>query len=343
MKKITALILCTLMVFSLCACGSSHSAKTQSSMTTSEMYIEPAAPMMAAAGYYEESAADNYSFEDTGFSMSEGSDTALPEINPEKIIYSASATVETTEFDKCLENLAQLVSDYGGWVESSSISNRNYYNISRGNNSTRSANYTLRIPSEKFSKLMGSLTVLGNVPYTYTYSENVTAQYYDVQARITAYEAQEKRLIEMMELAESVEDVIIIEDRLAEIRYRLDSLQSSIKNWDRQVAYSTLSLDVQEVREYTPEKKVTLTYGQELWFAFTDALENAGQFFKDLLVFLVSALPTIVILVVLYFILRPLFRKLRAKRKVAKLNAPEKKAGRKLFSRKNDAEDTDKQ
>ena len=337
MKRFISAILCLIMIFSLCACGSAKSGMSTSSMSMNEMAVEaPAMPYADYSAYAEES----YSLEDSGFSMREGAEAPAPEVNPEKIIYSASATVETTEFDKCLENLAQLVSDYGGWIESSSVSNANFYNISRGNTGNRSASYTLRIPSEKFSKLMGSLSALGNVPYTHTYSENVTAQYYDVQARITAYEAQEKRLIEMMEIAESVEDVIIIEDRLAEIRYKLDSLQSSIKNWDRQVAYSTLSLEVQEVREYTPETKVTLTYGQELWLAFTDALSDAGQFFKDLLVFIVSAIPTIVILTVLFFALRPLYRKLRAKRRAAKENAPEK-PHRKLFSKKSDNENKD--
>ena len=31
---------------------------------------------------------------------------------------------------------------------------------------------------------MSSLSDIGNVPYTHTYTENVTAEYYDVQARL---------------------------------------------------------------------------------------------------------------------------------------------------------------
>ena len=56
----------------------------------------------------------------------------VPDENPEKIIYSADATVETTEFDKTLEELAALIKEYGGWVQSSSINGANYYSISRG-------------------------------------------------------------------------------------------------------------------------------------------------------------------------------------------------------------------
>ena len=145
----------------------------------------------------------------------------------------------------------------------------------------------------------------------------MTAQYYDVQAHLKAYQTQETRLLEMMELAETVEDVIILEDRLTELRYKIESLQSSLNNWDRRVSYSTISLSVKEVREYTPEEKVNPTYGEELLQALKDGLENAGEFLKNLLVFLVEVLPVLVILVpiiwLVIWLLRKLIRKLTAK------------------------------
>ena len=218
--------------------------------------------------------------------------------------------METTEFDKSIADLNTMLAECGGFVESSSVNGNNYYDSSRGNVSRRTANYTLRIPSAKFSGVMEGLSRLGNVPYTYMYTENVTAQYYDVQARMQALQAQEKRLMEMMEIAETVEDIITIEDKLTDVRYRIDSLQSSLNNWDRRVAYSTLNITVKEVQVYTPEKLTKISYGEELWRAFTDALRNAGQFFKDLLVSLVSAIPTLAILAALFFLFRPLLRRL---------------------------------
>ena len=185
---------------------------------------------------------------------------------------------------------------------------------------------------------MGSLSTIGNVPYTYTYTENVTAQYYDVQARLTALQKQEERLLEMMDLAETVEDIITIEDKLTDVRYRIDSLQSSLNNWDRRVAYSTLNITVQEVQVYTPETVTKLSYGQRLANAFTDALENTGEFFKDLLVFLVSALPTIVILAVLFFVCRPLVKKLIARGKARRAEKREAKAAKKALKLQGKAE-----
>ena len=328
MKRFTALALSLLVMLSLCACGSSSSAK-EARGEAAYYAPEPAVSMAAEAAYdmaYEES---GMGVANTASAKVAGSDT--PAENPEKIIYSADATVETTEFDQCLVNLDKLLAANGGFVESSSVNGSNYYDSSRGKVSRRTASYTLRIPSANFGGMMDALSTLGNVPYTHMYTENVTAQYYDVEARMKAYQKQEERLLEMMDLAETVEDIITIEDKLTDVRYRIDSLQSSLNNWDRRVSYSSLNLTVKEVQVYTPETVVKITYGQRLAKAFTNSLKNAGEFFQDLLVFLVSALPTLVILAVLFFVLRPLLKKLHARGKARRAKRAEEKAAKKAL------------
>ena len=319
LKRTCALLLALLMCLGFSACGStqsSDSAMRQESAVSSG--YAPAPAQMNAEAPMAMNAAYDMAYEEGGFgratsakaeSGAEGGSEA-PEENPEKIIYSGDATVETTEFDKSIADLEAMIEREGGFIQSSSVNGSNYYDSARGYTSRRSASYTVRVPSGKFSDIMSRLSTFGNVPYTYTYTENVTAQYYDVQARLQALQAQETRLVEMMKIAETVEDIITIEDKLTDVRYRIDSLQSSLNNWDRRVAYSTLNITVKEVQVYTPEKLTKISYGEELWRAFTDALRNAGQFFKDLLVFLVSAIPTLVILAALFLLFRPLLRKL---------------------------------
>ena len=318
MKKSLSLLLALLMTLSLCACGASKSMAYESSASEAPAAMYMSADTAAEADY-------------GGFAVAGGANAAgeagsdAPETDPSKIIYSADATVETTDFDGSIAKLLALVEQNKGWIEASSMSGANYRSIARGSSYNRSASYTLRIPSDKFELLMGSLSEIGNVPYSHTYTENVTSQYYDTQARLTAYQTQETRLLEMMEKAETVSDVIAIEEKLTELRYQIESLQSALKNWDRQVSYSTIDLEVMEVSEYTPEPQQS--YGQELWQALTGAFRDLGQFFKDLLVFLVSAIPTILVLTALFFVFRPLFRKLAARRREKKAQRQQAKAG----------------
>lgn len=313
MKKALSLLLAALLVFALCACGSANSA-SGAPAASYDMAVTEAA--------YPAEAEEYGGFAVTGGTQLESGSGATPEGSPEKLIYSASATVETTEFDGTIEKLSALVEQYGGFVESSSVNGSNYYTQSRGYSSTRYASYVIRVPSEKFSALMGSLSTLGNVPYSHTYTENITAQYYDTDARLTAYQTQEARLLEMMEAAKTVEDLIAIEEKLTELRYQIESLQSTLKNWDRQVAYSTLDLEVQEVVEYTPESR--MSYGQELALALSSGLKRTGEFFKDLLLAIVGALPALVILAVVLAILIPVWKKRRKARKARK-NPPAEK------------------
>ena len=313
MKKALSLLLAVLLVFALCACGSADTASSAPAASYDMAFTEAAFPAEA----------EEYGgFAVTGGTQLESGSGAAPEGSPEKLIYSASATVETTEFDGTIEKLSALVEQYGGFVESSSVNGSNYYTQSRGYSSTRYASYVIRVPSDKFSALMGSLSTLGNVPYSHTYTENITAQYYDTDARLTAYQTQEARLLEMMEAAKTVEDLIAIEEKLTELRYQIESLQSTLKNWDRQVAYSTLDLEVQEVIEYTPESR--MSYGQELALALTNGLKRTGEFFKDLLLAIVGALPALVILAVVLAILIPVWKKRRKARKARK-NPPAEK------------------
>ena len=223
MKKLISLFLILALALSLCACGeASQSAKsaTSADYAANESFVAEEEPMW----YSDDEGV--YGLSSAGAPLAAGGDSDAPAERPGKIIYSANVQAETTDFDGSLAKLEELVEKYKGWVESSSVNGSKYDDSSRGRVSRRSANYTLRFPSDRFDELMGSLSALGNIPYTHTYTENVTAQYYDVQARVTALSTQEQRLLEMMELAETVEDIIILEDRLTEIRYQIESLPS---------------------------------------------------------------------------------------------------------------------
>ncbi len=319
MKKTVSLLLVLILMLSLCGCGS---AKSAASAPSEAGYYNASydGGVYAAEEAYAEAPAMGLAM--SGAAKSGGTEESAPEANPEKIIYSSDVRVETTDFEGSIAKVDELLKAVGGWVESSSVNGANFYNQSRGYQSTRSASYTLRIPSARFDELMGSLSSLGNIPYTHTYTENVTSQYYDTEAHLKTYQTQEARLLEMMEVAETVEDIVILEDRLTELRYRIESLQSTLKNWDRRVSYSSVSLSIEEVREYTPEPEMKISYGQRLWHSLRDGLLGVAEFFEELLVWLVGALPTLVILTLLFFVLRPVFRKWIARRR-------EKKAAKK--------------
>ena len=327
MKKFVSLLLALLMLLTLCACGESKSAASgapRADYDANGFYLakeEAAMPAEEPMAAYDEA----YGLSATAVQTAPGGSDA-PSQRPGKIIYSSNVQVETTDFEGTLAKLDKMVADFGGWVESSSVSGSNYADRSRGSVSRRSASFTLRIPSERFQELMSSLSDLGNVPYSHIYSENVTAQYYDVQARLTAYTAQEQRLLEMMELAESVEDVIILEDRLTEVRYRIESLQSSLNNWDRQVSFSSVYLDISEVQEYSPEPQVQPSYGERLSRALKSGWKDFTDFCQDLLLLIAESLPGLILFAAVITAVVLAVRRRRKARLAARAPKPSKAA-----------------
>lgn len=319
MKKIFVLIFVLILTFSLCACGK-EAVRNESMPVPEPKYAEYAAAEDSAA--YEMPAMMSLSNGAVAGGGKESESTA-PDTDPEKIIYSANATLETTTFEETLKKIDEFIEKYGGWVESSSISGADYYNVSHGNAGCRSANYTLRIPGEAFSEVMSGLSTLGNVPYSYIFTENVTAQYYDTQARLDSYKTQEQSLLKLMEKAESVEDIITIESKLTEVRYSIESLQSTLNNWDRRVSYSTINLSVEEVYEYTPESLVNPSFGQKLGSAVKDGFETAGAVISGFVLWFVEALPTLVIFAAVVFVLFLLIRSRVRKRRAKKVQKKE--------------------
>ena len=319
MKKTVSVFLCLVIALSLCACGSANIVRNaEKEAVCEEAVFESAvapipAPMMQSA---------EYSAVNGGFHMAAGavsfdgtSESEIPEERPDKIIYSADATVETTDFDATLQKIDELVEGCGGWIESSSVNGGNYSDLARGRVSMRSAFYTLRIPSDRFSSVMEGLSVLGNVPYSSIYTDNISAQYYDAQARLASLQTQEDSLNRLMEKAESVEDIIKIEDKLTDVRYDIESIQSKLKNWDRKLSYSTMNLNVSEVEIYTPPTVVHPGFFQRLGMALADGFRAVGSFFTNALLVLTEALPTLLILAALITVIVVIVKKRKARKK----------------------------
>lgn len=348
-KKITSILLSLVMVFALCACGNSNTASY--SKAESASYYDGGYTMEASGvGFsayngaardwdadYEVAAEEAYYAEakpvpapqakqnDDSQTIDSGSGDKSVEEMKDKIIYSSNVTLETTAFDDAIKSIEELVANINGYVETSSISSSNYTQKASGKAKTRTASYTLRIPSTQFNSVMNELGALGNIPYSHVYTENVTSQYYDTRAHMNAYKTQEARLLEMMEVAETVEDVITIEDRLTELRYNIESLQSQLNNWDRRVSYSTIYLEVQEVREYTPETIVNPTFWEELTAAFKSGFEHAKDLIKGIITWIAENGPSLIIWGLIIWGIVALVRFIYRKRAPARARRAEKR------------------
>ena len=241
---------------------------------------------------------------------------AVPETTqlPQKLVYTGNLTIETLEFDAACEAVSRRVTEMGGFIERSDRSGRTSYN---GEGAPvlvdRYASYTLRIPSDRFELFMESAGEMGNVVNISRNLDNISQRFYDTQSRLEASRVQYDRLLELLEQAESMEDILVIESRLSEVRYEIESMTTTLRGWQAQVDYSTVHLYIEEVTRYTPPAKQGPL--ERLVSAVVGSAESFSEGTFDLLISFIYLFPWLVLVSVVVWLLRKRLPRVRLPRR----------------------------
>ena len=150
-------------------------------------------------------------------------------------------------------------------------------------------------------------------------AEDITLSYVDTETRITALETERERLLELMEQAETMSDLLEIESRLTDVNYELERYGSRLRTMDNQVSYATIYLSVREVKEYTPVAEQTLW--EKISSGFLDSLKGLGTGIVNFFAWIVIKLPYLVVYGLILWglgILIHRWRRRRAARKAVK-------------------------
>ena len=237
------------------------------------------------------------------------SQASMPDGLNLKLIWRANLSMETLEFDKTLQQISALVSELGGFIESSSSSGGSDAN---GNYIHQYASITARIPSKDLNGFISRLNDCGTITDQRLSSENISLEYADTEARKQALQTEYDRLLELMAQAENIDTVIAIEARLSEVRLQLDSLSSQLRTYDNLVDYSTVYLDVQEVRNLSGTNATTIP--ERISNGLSNTLYGIKVFFENLLVFLVVNLPVFLLLAVFILLVLWILRRIHRRR-----------------------------
>lgn len=184
---------------------------------------------------------------DTGAAVAEAKATA-----DLKIIKSGSLEISVKNYDEAIEAIKNDVEGKNGYIESSNsyVYSNNWVNSKMV--SLREGYLVLRVPAEEYENAFGYIKTLGEVSNEYESQDNITDSYIDTESRMLAKKTEEQRLIELLAKAENVDDIVTIEARLSEVRGEIESYESRLISWDKQVDYSTIDVRIIE----DPDEKV---------------------------------------------------------------------------------------
>lgn len=220
-----------------------------------------------------------------------------------KLIRTVTIEAETADLDGILADLdAQLVA-LGGYVQNKSVQNGQ-------GSSYRYATLTLRIPADKLDSFVGHVENATNILSSNEKAEDVTLKYSATESRIKALETEEARLLELLSKAENLNDLLLIESKLADVREELATVKSQLKLYDSLIDYGTVELTITEVKEYTVVEKDSVW--ERISTGFVKSLKGVWNILTELFVFLIVALPYLVIPVAIVVIILVVKRKKKA-------------------------------
>ncbi len=239
-----------------------------------------------------------------------------------KIIYSSSFSVETKEYDKSVEALKALVTEMGAWFE-----NSNSYGTK--DNSNRHSYYTIRVPVANYDAFLARRETIGVITSSSENNRDVTEQYTDIEARLESARLREERVLKILENANRLDDVLALERELSDIRYEIESYTGSLRKYDSQVEYATVSVNISEVSVYTPPAPKVLTFSERLSKAFSSGIDNVKDNFENFVVSLtynfVSVIIFLIVVIVVAVIVLVKVKKMRKNKKVIETPIDEKK------------------
>lgn len=159
-----------------------------------------------------------------------------------KLILSADLALETRDYDKAVADIEQMTAAAGGYIQSSGAS---------GDPGSRFANYTLRVPQEKFESFFSQLGETCHVVSSNRWSEDVTDQYTDIETHLATLRTKHERLLSLLDQASKMEDIISLENALADCEYEIDSLTGEKRQYDDLVSFATITVSLSEVQTLT--------------------------------------------------------------------------------------------
>lgn len=195
-----------------------------------------------------------------------------------KMVYTASIQAETQDYDACTAALEELVEKLGGYLEYASSD-------SRGDGS-RSASYTVRVPAREFRGFLKTVGEISHVTSQDQNAENISERYYDTESRLETQRTKMERLQTLLSKAETMEDIIDLENAISETEYQIEQLTGSLRHYDSLVDFATIDVRLREVLRLTTVEEAPPTFGSRLGNAFTGGLRSFGDFLQDVAVYL---------------------------------------------------------
>jgi hypothetical protein len=198
-----------------------------------------------------------------------------------KIIYDAQIDLLVDSVDPVAKKLASLVQEARGYIAEQ--------NVTGSPGSLRSIHWRVRVPVEQFDSFVNSVVSLGELERNNRTSQDVSDQYYDLEARIKNKKVEEQTLNKILqERSGKLEDVLKIEIELSRVRGEIEQLEGKIRVLENLSALATLTLNIREREKFAPPAPVVASFGTQISRTWDGSITNFVDLGKAIVLWTVS-------------------------------------------------------
>jgi uncharacterized protein DUF4349 len=204
-----------------------------------------------------------------------------------KVIKNAELTIETDKPAEGQRMIAAVADKHNGFV----VISESKQNEARSQNvASMEVNVVVRVPAREFDTVIAEIRGFGDhVLYDKSWSQDVTEEYIDLEARIRTKKALETQFMEIMKQARKISDALEVQTQLAEVRTEIERLEGRRRFLENQSALSTIKVTL---RMPTPMvASATRGFLYDLKAAFADGVDFGTGIFLGLIRFVIVMIP----------------------------------------------------
>jgi hypothetical protein len=189
-------------------------------------------------------------------------------------------------FDDAFGDATLIAGRYGGFVTSSTESG------SRANRGS----LTLRVPAVRFEQALADVRGLGEVRSQTISGEDVSADFVDLEARLTTWRSQEAVLLRLMDRATTIEGTLRVQRELQDVQYRIEQIRGRLRVLEDRTALGTIVVGMAE-RGAPPVAPPADPSRPSLSRAWREAVDGFLGVLYSVVVFLGYAVPILLVAV----------------------------------------------
>lgn len=157
-----------------------------------------------------------------------------------KIVKTGYITLEVEDIAETISEVTKVADELGGYVVSS--------HKSEGEKQV-SGSVRIRIPADRFDEAFDRLRQLAiNVPHESTTSKDITEEYIDLEARLHNLEATEAQYLALLEKAETVEEMLKVQQALSNVRGQIEQIEGRIRYLERTSDMALIEVTLRETK-----------------------------------------------------------------------------------------------